>query len=416
MNMYKLLVILLITTFLMPFAASSQVMAQTLDVYLLDNGYFKVAVSVGGDHVGAFTVATSNNHPYPDQDVLYGGVDEDPWSSVLSISFPQYNKTYSTSAGQYVPVGFTLEYLSYLNYTVTTGDNFVRIEWMLPENILLIEEFYLYGATLNDSFVEQRVHIINYNNYPVDVWIMFMWDIMIDGEDGSVIRFWNENGNVTNWLEYATYVEDFSNIDFWQTTNDNLNPLFYIWGSIKLPQGATGPTAFIYDDWNILVDHAWNYTVDTTSYIKGDDTAVAYLFIDTIPAASERIYRQFILAVSGLGEQPPEIITTTITTTETTPTCTPETTTVTETYTETETYTYTTTKTQIFTETYTETETETYTTTETITYTITKTNVANETVIHGLTLTPMLILALLASSILFFILFLIMLILFITKK
>ena len=415
MNLYKLSVILLITIFSITLIPSPLAIAQTSDVYLLDNEYFKVSVRVSGEPVGAFTVATSSNHPYPDQDVLYGGADEDPWSSALSISLPQFNKTYSTRGGQYVPDGFTFEYLSYINYTVTTGDNFVRIEWMLSENILFVEEIYLYGTTLNDSFVEQRVRVVNYNNYPVDVWIMFMWDIMIDGEDGSVIRFWNENGNVTDWLEYATCVRDFSNIDFWQTTNDNLNPLFYIWGSIKLPQGATVPTGFIYDDWDILEDHAWNYTVDTTNYIKGDDTAVAYLFVDTVPAASERVYRQFILAVSGLGEQPPEIITTTITT-ETTPTCIPETTTVTETYTETQTYTYTTTETQIFTETYTETETETLTTTETVTDTVTETIIANETVIYGLTLTPMLILALLASSVLFFILFLIMLILFITKK
>jgi len=418
MNLYKLSVILLITIFSTTLIQSPLSIAQTSDVYLLDNGYFKVAVRVSGEPVGAFTVATSNNHPYPNQNVLYGGADEQPGTSALSVSLPQFNKTYSTRIGQYVPNGFTLEYLSYLNYTVSTGDNFVRIEWMLPENILFVEEIYLYGATLNDSFVEQRVRVVNYNNYPVDVWIMFMWDIMIDGEDGSVIRFWNQNGNVTDWLEYATYIGNFSNIDFWQTTNDNLNPLFYIWGSIKLPQGATEPTGFIYDDWGILEDYAWNYTVDTTNYIKGDDTAVAYLFVDTVPAASEKVYRQFILAVSGLGEQPPEIITTTITTTETTPTCTPETTTVTETetYTYTTTDTYTTTETQVFTETYTETETETRTTTETVTATLTKTIVANETVIYGLTLTPILILALLGSSVLFFILFIIMLILFVTKK
>ncbi len=404
----KLPLILLITVISITLAPSPLAVAQTSDVYLLDNGYFKVAVRVSGEPVGAFTVATSSNHPYPNENVLYGGASESPGTSALSLSLPQFNKTYSTRDSQYTPAGFELVYLSNVDYTITTGDNYVRIEWMLPENILFVEEIYLYGSTLNDSFVEQRVHVVNYNNFPVDVWIMFMWDIMIDGEDGSVIRFWNENGNVTDWLEYATYVSDFSNIDFWQTTNDNQNPLFYIWGSIKLPQGATTPTGFIYDDWSTLKDYAWNYTVDTTNYIKGDDTAVAYLFVDTVPAASERVYRQFILAVSGLGEQPPEIITTTITTPETTPTCTPETTTVTETY------TYTTTETQIFTETY--TETETLTTTETVTDTVTETIVANETVIYGLTLTPTLILALLASSVLFFILFLIMLILFITKK
>ncbi len=416
MNIYKFLVILLITIFSITLIPSSLAIAQVYDVHILDNGYFKVTVEISEDSVGAFTVATSSNHPYPNQDVLYGGVDEDPWSSALSISLPQFDKTYSTRAGQYTPNGFTLEYLSNLNYTISTGDNFVRIEWMLPENILFVEEIYLYGSTLDDSFVEQRVRVVNYNNYPVDVWIMFMWDLMIDGEDGSVIRFWNQNGPVTDWLEYATYVGDFSNIDFWQTTNDNLDPLFYIWGSIKLPQGATEPTGFIYDDWDILEEHAWNYTVDTTNYVKGDDTAVAYLFVDTVPASSERVYRQFILAVSGLEEQPPEIITTTFTTSETSPICTPETTTVTETYTETETYTYTTTETQVFTETYTETETEGYTTTRTVTDTLTKTVTANETVIYGLTLTPTLILALLGGSVVFFVLFLIMLILFITKK
>ncbi len=386
--------------------AIPSVYAEYSDRIVLDNGYFRVTVRTSDYRVGSFTVATGDQHPYPNQDVLYGGEDEDPGTSVLAISLPQYSKTYSTRDGQYVPEGFSFVYLTSIDYSVTSGDNYVRIEWTLPENIVLVEEIYLYGTALENSFVEQRVHVINYNNNPVDVWIMFMWDIMIDGEDGSVIRFWNQDGPVTEWLENATYIGDLSSIDFWQTTNDNENPLFYIWGSIKLPQGATIPTGFIYDDWGELVDHSWNYTVDTSNYIKGDDTAIAYLFIDTVPAGTERVYRQFILAVSGLEEQPPEIITTTITSpgeTTTSPVCAPETVTVTETVTDT----------------YTTTETHTYTVTKnnTVTHMHTKTIImSNETEVLGIRLSHKMILALLLSTAVFFILFLIMLILYVAKK
>lgn len=394
--------------------SSPLAMTQDTATYILDNGYFKITVQINYDSVGSFTIATSDNHPYPNENVLYGGSAEAPGTSALSLSLPQFNKTYTTYWDQYGPPGFEVRYLPSINYTVMTGDNYVRIEWVLPENITFIEEVYLYGTTLNDSLIEQRVRVINYNNYPIDLWIMFMWDIMINGEDGSVIRFWNQSEPVTDWLEYTTYVGNFSNIDFWQTTNDNLNPLFYIWGSIRLPQGASAPAGFIYDAWPILNRYAWNYTIDTNYYIKGDDTAIAYLFIDTVPASSERVFRQFILAVSGLEEQPPEIITTTITSTDETAiqTCSPETITIveTETYTETQNYTYMVTETRTYTETF--TVTDTITDTDTVTETI----VSNETSIYGITLTPLLIAILLGFSAIFFILFLIILILYVGKK
>ncbi len=372
----------------------------TVERIVLDNGYFIVTVDTYSSDMGSFTIATGDQHPNGRQDVFYDGEDMYPGTSFFAVTLPQFNTSYGTEPSLYAPEGYSYTCLCELDHTISNTSNTVSITWDLGNGVKLVSEVILYGNSLNNSFVEHRLRIINNNGFDLEVWIKDMWDIMIDGEDGSVIRFWNENGPVTGWLTNETYITDFSNIKFWQTTNDNENPLFYIWGSISLPQGATTPTAFIYADWSKANDDAWNVSVDPGYYIKGDDTSVAYLWMDHVPAHSEKVYRQFILAVSNMGEQPPEVVTTTVPGTgETTTTppqqCSPETVTVTDTV------------------------TETYTTTDTITVTQHHTKIigGNNTIeILGKPIGVELVLIAFGAAALFFILFIIMLILYVTKK
>jgi hypothetical protein len=322
----------------------------------LDNTFFRVHVETGlnMDGIGTFTIATSDNHPYPNQDIFYDGVDVDPWSSYVTIILPDYQKAYVESTDSLTPPsGYQLVNMDTLNPQVSTGSNYVSITWNTPEGLLIKHEIFLYGDSLNNSLVESRVTVTNQGLEPVKIGVRYMWDIMIDGEDGSVIRFWDANGPISDWLYNETMIVNPTNEMFWQATNDEQNPLFYIWGSVQLPTGATPPDLLIYGAWPTLYDNVWNVTVDPNLVIAGDDTAVAYYWEDTLAAGESVIYRQFILAVTGAEEQPPPVVTTTIPTTTTTTPCLA--TTVTKTLTQ------TLTQTQTITETHTEVSTTTVT-------------------------------------------------------
>lgn len=384
-----LYIAVLMTSFiLMPASVVAQQTGQ------LRNGYFLVTVEIetGYDGVGTFTVATDENHPSPGQDVLYDGVDQDPWSSYMTLFLPEQQKIYvQTNSGSYAPEGYTVFLMDNLNPVSEVGIDYVKTTWRTPEGLLITQEIILLGDTLNNSLVEQRVTVSNAGDYPVTYGLRYMWDIMIDGEDGSVIRLWNSTGPMTDWLYNETEYNDTSDIMFWQTTNDENSPIFYIWGSLRMPAGSTPPDRFVYAAWPKLFNNPWFVSVDPNQVIVGDDTGVAYYWTNTLNPGESTTYRQFLLPVTSQAEPPPAVTTTVTTTTPTTTSLcnnttvtTTVTTTETETVTETEyivetmTLTETQTETQTIVETQTETETETVT--ETVNNTVTKTVTTTQTI------------------------------------
>lgn len=275
---------------------------------VLDNGYFVVSVEVstGYGGVGTFTVATGANHFNPDQNVLYGGVDRNAWSSYATLILPDYGKIYVQSTGSLtVPAGYQLVSMDSLGPTVVNTSSYVRATWVIPEGLVVVQEIILHGTTSGDSVVEQRVSITNNGTDPITYGLRFMWDLMIDGEDGSVIRMWSPSNPVTGWLYNETDFNDTSGLAFWQTTNDENNPIFYIWGSMSQPSGSTIPDRFVYAGWGKLFDNPWHVAVDPNLVVARDDTAVAYYWINrTLAPGESATYIQYILPVTKQAGPP----------------------------------------------------------------------------------------------------------------
>ncbi len=287
---------------------------------VLDNGYFVVSVEVdtGADGVGTFTVATGSSHPAPDQDVLYDGVSRNAWSSYVTIILPEYNVAYvQTTRAPVPPPGYTLVEMDDYVSGVYSDSGRVVINWTLPEGLLVTQEIILQGSTLETSRVVQKLTVTYtgsslplQGNDTITIGVRFMWDIMIDGEDGAVIRLWGSSGPVSDWLTNETELDDVTGITYWEATNDPSSPIFYIWGSLTSPSEATPPDRFVFAGWPKLFDNAWNVTVDPTLYVAGDDTAVAYYWENVTLAAGESVtFVQFILPVTIEETPPPETAT-----------------------------------------------------------------------------------------------------------
>lgn len=77
----------------------------------IDNGMYSVSVqgpiNLYGE--GTYTIATSSGHPVPAKNVLYGGVDHDPWSTYLTVRVYNTIREYvSTTTGPAPSHGYTL--------------------------------------------------------------------------------------------------------------------------------------------------------------------------------------------------------------------------------------------------------------------------------------------------------------------
>jgi uncharacterized repeat protein (TIGR01451 family) len=229
--------------------------------------------------VGTFTVSTGAGHPNPNQNVLYGGVDQYPWSSYLTVRVYETNTEYISSTYPIAPsAGYTLVRLDNCHPVVQTAGNTITTQWTTPEGLKITQVTAVEGTTLADSVVGVQTTILNTSTVgSFHVGVRYLWDLMIDGRDGSYLSARTPNGpwlnTETQWLSPA--------FQRFETTNDLLVPLFSVYGTVAGPAGLspTPPDLFQYDSWSSAFSQAFDYT-PTGQVVAGPgtDSAVAYFW------------------------------------------------------------------------------------------------------------------------------------------
>ena len=249
----------------------------------ISNNILAIAIqdALNDSGIGVFTASTDSGHPNPDQNVLFGGAAMNPWSSFTTIRVEDTKKEYVTNSPFYPKspsTGYTVAYLDNYNPVVTQlSATSAQITWKTAENLQITMLISIHGTTLADTAVEVTVTVKNTDTVAHSVALRHEWDLMIDGNDNSWIRAWNNPTTAQSWTNTET---DWTapNFQFWETTNDPTNPIFSIYGSVSLPATSPAPTVpdrLVYASWPSSYGTAYTYT--PTSQI-GDDSTMLYYY------------------------------------------------------------------------------------------------------------------------------------------
>jgi hypothetical protein len=284
-------VLLLFTAFVTPVFAATKladlspegmfsVMRTKIATRTIDNGIYCVSVqdAIGHYGEGTYTIATSTGHPVPDKNVFYGGVDQDPGSTYLTVKVYDTGKEYvSTTTGPAPSTGCTVASLDTCSPVTTQNDNSVCTTWTTPENLLINQTIAVEGSTLADSMVRMTTTITNNDADIHRVGVRYVWDIMIDDEDGS---WFAERFPDADWIDAEC---EWDPPAFWKynTTNDPNSSIFTIVGTSKplsvLSPPPTTPDLLQFAAWDGVFDHAFDYTpTGQTLAGPGADSAIVY--------------------------------------------------------------------------------------------------------------------------------------------
>jgi len=248
------------------------------------NGIYNVTVEDIGPGNGTYTVATANNHPYPNQSVLYDGSYQLPWSSYLTVrdytSLIEYYSVDDTPAASPTFNNVSLDPF-HVSTTQHGGTNISTI-WN-TDGILINQTVAVEGTTFANSRVRVTTNITNMQTSGfISVGIRYEWDLMIDGEDGSWFAERNLDGA---WLGTEnTWISP--SFEQYELINDPNSPIFSIFGTVNGPASfvppPTPPDVLMFAAWGStpspgVYDYAFDFTT-TGRQISGtdNDSAIAY--------------------------------------------------------------------------------------------------------------------------------------------
>jgi hypothetical protein len=252
------------------------------------NNYYDLTVenSALSSGIGTYTVCTGDSHPATianggeKQNVLYGGAYASPWSTYLSIKSYNTNTIYVTNSYATTPdPGCVTIQLDPWGIVTQQNPTSILSAWNLVgsqnDSIRIEQQTYIEGATLDDSRIGVTTKVKNLGHTPKQIGIRYEWDIMIDGNDGSVMRTKNPQGP---WLVYETPWTNF-NFTHYEITDDTTDPTFYNLGTVTGPTYLTPvptlPDLLTYASWSDGYDRAFNYT-PTSQYLYDYDSAILY--------------------------------------------------------------------------------------------------------------------------------------------
>jgi hypothetical protein len=256
---------------------------------IVSNNYYDLSVensALSYNGVGTYTVRTGSSHPATianggvKQNVLYGGASASPWSTYLSVKSYNSNKIYYTAYDEPVPDTLcTVVQIDPWGAVTQDGPTSLLTTWNLvgsPHDSLRIEQrTYVEGATLDDSRIGVTTKVKNLGHTPKQIGIRYEWDIMIDGNDGTIMRTKNPQGP---WLYNETLWTNFSYTHY-EITDNPTTPTFYNLGTVTGPTYLTPvptlPDLLTYASWGDSYGRAFNYT-PTNIYLYGDDSAILY--------------------------------------------------------------------------------------------------------------------------------------------
>ena len=125
---------------------------------VISNNILKVSIENESESegIGVFTVATDEGHPNPEEDVLYDGAYEDPWSSFSTVRVEDTLKEYVTSSAYKEPsIGYTVENLDDYSPVVTKlSDIRATTSWTTAENLLVTLLLDIRGTNVANTMVQ----------------------------------------------------------------------------------------------------------------------------------------------------------------------------------------------------------------------------------------------------------------------
>jgi hypothetical protein len=289
----------------------------------ISNGIYDVSVQdkTGLTGLGTYTVSTGTWHPLPNQDVLFAGVVQQPWSTYLTVrSYNTSTEYVSTSSSPTPSAGYNvvnLDTVSATGFSSPTPTSAVAW-WDLntpadPDDLYIEQVIEVVGTTLADSRVRVSTEVTNTGAEPVDIGIRYEWDIVIDGFDGSWFAERNPDGpwiDVENeWTSPA--------FERFETTNDLASPMFSIFGTVTgsttFTPPPTPPDLLQFAAWGSspspgLFAFAFDFTPTARTVAgPGLDSAVAYYWGNTdgnairLNAGKGVIVTQYLVAANTCG-------------------------------------------------------------------------------------------------------------------
>jgi hypothetical protein len=253
------------------------------------NGIYDVSVqdAASSTGIGTYTVSTGPVFPQPDENVLFGGADRDPWSSYLTVRSYNTSTDYVTANDSGVNSPFTVRMLDPALASINSTNTSVTATWNtatapnMSDALLITQVTAVEGMNLFNSRVRVTTNVTNVGSANVSIGIRYEWDLMIDGNDGSWLA---ERGPDGGWLDTETEWLAPS-FESFETTNDPTNPFFSIFGTVTgnetfSPQ-PTPPDLLQFAYWGRpgAFSAAFDYTPAGQIVAGADnDSAVTYLW------------------------------------------------------------------------------------------------------------------------------------------
>lgn len=264
----------------------------------VDNGIYYVSVQdvAGRWGEGTYTIATGSGHPVPNRNVLYGGADHDPGSTYLTVRVYDAGREYvSTTGGPAPSAGYIVTALDGCSPATTGAGNEVHTTWTTDEGLLICQAIAVAGTTPDDSMVRVTTTVTNNDAVTHRVGIRYLWDLMIDEEDGSWFAERYHSYHTSDWIETEC---EWASPTFrrYNATNDPNSSIFTIVGTSrgigKLSPEPTAPDLLQFAAWGSsgdgVFDHAFDYTpTGQTLAGAGADSAIAYYWGNTEANAME---------------------------------------------------------------------------------------------------------------------------------
>jgi len=238
------------------------------------NGIYRITVS---DSDGSYTVATGNLHPVPNQNVFFGGSENFPWSTYLTVnSYTSSSMYYSGWSSPSVPSGYTAWPLSSHAMSIAPVANGIQTTWTVTgtDTLTISQNIIVHGSTLESSYVEVSTTVTNNGTANISIGIRYLWDWMIADRDDSWFATRIPDGN---WTDIPV---GFTNpaFQYYEEVDNIASPTFSIYGSVsgpsKLSPLPVQPDYFAYIPWPDAYANAWNFSLGTSQF----DSAVVYFW------------------------------------------------------------------------------------------------------------------------------------------
>lgn len=288
------------------------------------NDIYRVFIQdIPGQAVGVYTATTGPIHPLgPGRNLLFGGgapgttfntfrsytTMTDYTVDGISLANPPFTKVNIRPFGTTVPLGSTGARTTY----VLPGPP------VTPDSLTIIQDVDVIGTSFANSYILVRVEIINHNNVDTKIGIRYLWDPIIDADDGPTFQTVNPIGPLlTNETEFEQ--PDFEAFQLADNDNNPHPPTYITYGSVAGPQNlglGTPPTMVKYVSWAASRVTTFDYAINPNRVVSSppiNDSAALYYWghdMETainLEACGGKVTRAAALLATKPGIVPPFI-------------------------------------------------------------------------------------------------------------